>query len=63
MTAMALNQGGSTEWFNPAAATRVESKTPTGFILPAMRKLFPSEIRINLMATPSQTNCSSCGTY
>ena len=36
MTATALNQGGSTGWFNLAAATRVESRKPTGFILPTM---------------------------
>ena len=35
MTATALNQGGSTRWFNPAATTRVESRKPTGFILSA----------------------------
>ena len=61
MTATALNQSGSTEWFNPATATRVESKKPTGFILPPMRELFLSETRIEstrptfLMATPSPT--------
>ena len=61
MTATAPNQGGSTRWFNPAAATHVESKKPTGFILLAMCKLFPSETRIKstrptfLMATPSPT--------
>ena len=61
MTARALNQGGSTRWFNLAAAIRVESKKPTEFILPAMRKLFLSKIRIELtrptflMATPSPT--------
>ena len=27
-------------WFNPATAIRVESKKPTGFILPAIRKPF-----------------------
>ena len=35
MTATALNQGGSTRWFN-LAAIRVESKKPTGFILPTI---------------------------
>ena len=67
MTATALNQGGPTRWFNLAAAIRVESKKPTGFILPAIRELFLSETRIEstrpafLMAIPSQTNCSSGG--
>ena len=58
MTATALNQGGSTRWFNPAAAIRVESRKPTGFILPtidieftkpvppAIRELFLSVTRI-----------------
>ena len=31
-TAAALNQSGFTDWFNPAAAIRVESKNLTGFI-------------------------------
>ena len=49
-------------WFNLAAAIQVESKKPTGFILPAMRELFLSETRIEstrpifLMAIPSPTN-------
>ena len=61
MIATALNQGGSTRWFNPAAPIRVESKKPTEFILLAMRELFLSETRImsirpaSLMATPSPT--------
>ena len=40
MIAITLNQGGSTRWFNPAAAIHVESKKPTGIIFPVMRKLF-----------------------
>ena len=51
----------SVGWFNLAAAIRVESKKPTGFILPAIRELFLSETRIKstrpafLTATPSPT--------
>ena len=46
MITTVLNQGGSTGWFNPAAAIRVESKKPTGFILPAMRKPFCDTHRV-----------------
>ena len=46
MTAMAQNQRGSTGWFTLAATIQVEFKKPTGFILPAMRKLFISETHI-----------------
>ena len=42
MTAMALNQGGSTGWFNLATAIQVESKKSIGFIFPAMREFFLS---------------------
>ena len=61
MTATALNQGSSTGWFNLAAVTGVESKKPTGFILSAMRKLFPFKTRIEstrptfFMATSNPT--------
>ena len=61
ITAMALNQGGSTGWFNSATAISVEFKKPTRFILLLMRKLFFSEIHIEsirptfLMAIPSPT--------
>ena len=40
MIATALNQGGSTGWLNPAAAIQVESRKPTRFVLPAIRKSF-----------------------
>ena len=61
MTTMVLNQGGSTRWFNPAAAIQVDFKKPIGFILFAMCKLFSFEIHIKftrpifLMAIPSLT--------
>ena len=42
----------SVGWFNLAAAIRVESKKPTGFILPAMRKPFCDTHRVH-QACPS----------
>ena len=62
MTATALNQSGSTKWFNLAAVIQVKSKKPIEFILLTMRKLFLSETRIGstrpifCMATLSPTN-------
>ena len=41
----------SVEWFNPAAAIRVESRKPTGFILPAIREFSPSMTHIESMRT------------
>ena len=55
MTRTGLNQGGSTTWFNLAPVIQVESKKPTGFILPTIdieftRPIFP-EIRKPFWAT------------
>ena len=47
MMATALNQGGSTRWFNLAATICVKSGKPIGFIFPTMRDLFCDTHRVH----------------